>query len=183
VFRCCGSRGRETTTEIDHIKEIEQGQELNRNENDSQKKEVKNSKYEENHIESGMSQEEKNLHKDHVDAVPQEKLIIEEKFIRRDERDIISFTKTGVMKFLHNFTEDSNLTWIKLFEKDNLYLDYIKGSPLTPDFLVGRCRCTLSKNLFKEGVTIEMISKYMYEPEFRGTWDKNMKLFEIYERG
>ena len=56
-----------------------------------------------------------------------DEIIVNEKLIRRDEKDIITFSKNGVINFIKSF-EDANLVpWTPLYEKNNLILHYRKG--------------------------------------------------------
>jgi len=87
------------------------------------------------------------------------------------------------MNFLKSFDDESAGPWTLLYQKENLLLDYKKGSPINSDFLVGRCRCTLSKSLFKEKISFEILQKYMYDPAKRMLWDLNMKEYKIFESG
>jgi hypothetical protein len=56
-----------------------------------------------------------------------DKLLIDERFIREDEKPIITFSKNGIIKFLNSFDDETLPNWTPLYDKDNLVLHYRKG--------------------------------------------------------
>ena len=56
-----------------------------------------------------------------------DELLIPEKFISKDERNKITFTKNGIIKFLNEIAKETTSKWVPLFNKDGLILHYRTG--------------------------------------------------------
>ena len=56
-----------------------------------------------------------------------DKILIEERFIRNDEKDFITFSKNGIINFLKSLDNENSVPWIPLYNKNNLILHYRKG--------------------------------------------------------
>ena len=53
--------------------------------------------------------------------------LIDEKFIRKDEKDLIKFSKNGIINFFNCFEDENLVPWTFLYNKNNLVLHYRKG--------------------------------------------------------
>lgn len=58
---------------------------------------------------------------------PADKILIDERFITKNEKEFITFSKNGVMKFLKSFEDENLVPWTPLYNKNNLELHYRKG--------------------------------------------------------
>ena len=107
------------------------------------------------------------------------RLLFDDKMIRSDEKDIITFTKDSLINFIDllNGYQDYD----KLFDKNNLTLYSRKGSPLSSEFLLGKSVYTIPISHFKENVSIKEMVDKIYCPEERIKWDETIKQFKILE--
>jgi hypothetical protein len=107
------------------------------------------------------------------------KLLFEEKLIRNDEKDIITFTKDSLINFFYllNNYEDYD----KIFDKNNLILYSRKGTPLNSEFLLGKSIYSIPISHFNENITIKEMVDKIYTPEQRTKWDESIKQFKILE--
>ena len=139
TFKCCMSR----------TKSPEKHDETNLLENDrinktnieqirKKKKENKLDRYEENQIKnettiSLIEEEEKKKEEPVIEMAVErvvdelDKILIDERFVRNDEKTVITFSKNGIMKFLKSFDDENLPPWTPLFDKNNLVLSYRKG--------------------------------------------------------
>jgi Trp operon repressor len=69
-----------------------------------------------------------------------------------------------------------------LYNKNKLFLQYNNGGTIiNQKFCVVKGGYTCGRSEFKEGITVEMMIKFMYDPEERRKWDRNIKLIEKLE--
>jgi len=106
-------------------------------------------------------------------------LLFEDKLIRSDEKNIITFTRDSLINFIDllNNYEDFE----KIYDKNNLILYSRKGTPLNTEFLLGKSIYTIPISHFKENITIKEMVDKIYNPEERTKWDESIKQFKILE--
>jgi regulator of extracellular matrix RemA (YlzA/DUF370 family) len=56
-----------------------------------------------------------------------DELLIDEKFIRQEEKGMITFSKNGIISFIEKISNEDLYNWIPLYNKDNLVLHYQNG--------------------------------------------------------
>jgi hypothetical protein len=108
--------------------------------------------------------------------------LFEDRLIRDDEKDILTFTKRGLLKIVEDLwnLEDYDT----LYNKQNLILYCRKaGSFLTEKIFLGKSTFTVEKSLIKPEISVEHMVKLMYDPEARMTWDKGLKMLKKLEGG
>jgi len=54
-------------------------------------------------------------------------LLIDEKFIREDEKGKITFTKNGIIRFVNEISNEEQYNWIPLYNKNDLIIQYQNG--------------------------------------------------------
>jgi hypothetical protein len=85
-----------------------------------------------------------------------DEVLFEERLIRPDEAEKINFTRRGIIKFTEELLNITDFN--KFYEKNNLILHCKKsGSPVTSDFMMGKCEYKLEKSQFLNGCEIEKI--------------------------
>ena len=62
------------------------------------------------------------VHKDENEVI-----LVEEKFIREEEKDIIVFSINGLIKFIEKITNEDMYQWILICDKNNLTIHYQNG--------------------------------------------------------
>ena len=56
-----------------------------------------------------------------------DELLIDEKFIREEEKDKIRFSINGIVSFCKKITDEELYDWISLYNKNDLVIDYQNG--------------------------------------------------------
>jgi len=110
-------------------------------------------------------------------------LLLPFKYIRDDEKDKIHFSQNGILEFINELiNETKNSEWKKLYNKDNLVLEYKNGSILSKEFILGKTYYVMPKSLFKnQELSYEFLAKMMYDPEIRKSYDSSFKEYSIHE--
>lgn len=71
-----------------------------------------------------------------------------------------------------------------IYNQNKLVLHFRKsGTDLNQTMSLGKGSYTIPKSIMKEGLTIELLVKFVYDPELRLQWDKAMKLLKKLENG
>lgn len=108
--------------------------------------------------------------------------LIEDRLIREDEKGLITYTKRGLTQFIKELSNypDYDL----LYNQKGLVLHCRKiGTPLNNKIYLGKAVYTISKTSFKEGATIELMARLMYNIEDRMKWDTSLKVLKKLEGG
>lgn len=91
----------------------------------------------------------------HIDEHLDEPLF-EQRLIRPDEAEKINFTRRGIIKFTEELLNITDFN--KFYDKNNLIL-YCKksGSPVSADFMMGKCEYKIEKTQFPKGLEIKKL--------------------------
>ncbi|MCQ2818616.1 MAG: START domain-containing protein [archaeon] len=107
-------------------------------------------------------------------------LIIPEKYIREDEKGLITYTKEGLIEFLN---ELENLPKEEMVNKDNLTLKICReGSKITRTVPMMVSEYKFYKNRFKKTPSLELFRKVFLGKDLRIRWENTIKSIDILEQ-
>jgi hypothetical protein len=88
------------------------------------------------------------------------------------------YTKKSLIELFNKFWNLDN--YKKVWDKDNLLIEIrSEGTEFCNDFNLIKIAYRQLKTEFKENADIEIIVKFLYEPQLRVSWDKILKSLEI----
>ena len=110
----------------------------------------------------------------------QSSIYIYSKYIRQDEKNIIKYTKQGILDFINYLI---NLEYSTKYESDGYKISIRDSSELSKDTLLIRYSATINKNLFLKGAPnlIEILDA-IKNPEKNTKWNIYNKEFIILKR-
>lgn len=93
---------------------------------------------------------------DDEDEKLSDELLIDDKFIRDDERKHIRFSKLGIITFINSLVTDVN--WELLYNENDITLFISKdGSPLSKEFLMAKSSLIIKKKDYRKKLTIDFL--------------------------
>lgn len=106
--------------------------------------------------------------------------IFPQKFIRKEEEEVISFTKNGILDF---YSKIKNLQYEKIVNQNGLLLEINKeGSTFRKDLFVAHSHYIVPKSSFKKAPSTQLIADTIFKPEYRKKWDDSLQIVEIMEQ-
>ena len=88
------------------------------------------------------------------------------------------YTKKYLVELFNKFWNLDN--YKKIWDKDNLVIELrSEGTDFCKDFNLIKIAYRQLKTEFKENADIEILVKFLYEPQFRVSWDKILKNLDI----
>ena len=93
---------------------------------------------------------------DDEDEKLSDELLIDDKYVRDDEKNKIRFSKLGILTFINTLTTDIN--WELLYDENDITLFISKdGSPLSKEFLMAKSTLIIKKKDYRKKLTIDFL--------------------------
>lgn len=106
--------------------------------------------------------------------------IFPQKFIQKEEEEVITFTKNGILDF---YSKIKNLPYEEVINKNDLLLEINnQGSSFRKDLFVAHSHYIVPKSSFKKAPSIQLIANIIFKPEYRKKWDDSLQIVEIMEQ-
>jgi len=123
---------------------------------------------------------QKRLNKEFDEEKEINRIIVESKYIRDNERPYLTFSKKGIVTFMEELIRDS--IWYDVYSNELLFMrGCMEGTPINKDHQLGLYTFKISKTLFKKPITMEYLFKLMHEPKSRMSYDTNIKESKIFK--
>ena len=119
--------------------------------------------------------------KDYLDEKIDGSDVFDQKWYSDLEKDKIIYSKRSIIAMENEAFDPKNKDFKEIYNKPPILISIKDGSFITEQFQVRKSVYTVNKNEFPKNTSIRMISKYMLNTKERGSWDTQLKQYQVIE--